>query len=740
LDQKPFARFPGRRGVRSVVDRVSIAFHEVSFNTLSLWRRASRWTKMLVLAIASYGVSFSILTILRVYALSAFAYDLGVYNQSLYSTIFNRRFFYYTADLSANPSGSIFGVHFSPILILLLIPYAFVPSMFTLTVIQTWALALSAVPVFLLGKRVLRSEPIAFALALAYLLHPATQGVNWYDFHPQAFLPLALLAGLYFLEIGKWKYFVASMVFALLTIEMAAFLVAAVAVGSLGSLWVSTRRTGHAGNRKEWRILLALLPLCIAWEFLGRVVILTINPQNVYYVGGSGFWGVLGAPSILDIPAKVLTSPATAFAALSYDYVLKLWYLFALFAPVLFLPFRSVRALIYCSPWLVACLFSNSQPFYLIGDQYPTFVLPFIFYGAIDGLARPWRLPAVLRGLPSKVGLKVPRRAGVQAKPYAFCITTLVLLLVITPLGPIGLAVYQVGGFPSIGYHERAVDSLYRLIPSGASILTQNNLMPLVSDRLNAFIVPFGNFYPPGTSFNATMQGLVQSVDYMLMDFQTRPAEAAVLYLWADRSKSFAVVGAGDGAVLLRRNSSALLFFAPLIRGFYSRSVLVQNGSYISDEEAWGGFALRKSSGNTAAFWFGPYANPTPGVYEISYRLRIERPGPGTIIRLPVVHYPLELSGTILKLPEGGTRTGFELRPTGVELTLASFDVLAGDVPSRGAYFWFNRTFVTTTLGAFEFPGLDAVGSMGISLDEIRLEQRVAFGVADVSISWVVRQ
>ena len=171
----------------------------------TLWSRSSRWTKSVLVATSVYGIVFSVLTIFRVYALSGFGYDLGVYHQSIYTTVFNGRFLYYTADLPANPSGSIFGAHFSPILLLLLIPYALVPSLFTLTVLQTWAIALTAVPLYLLGRRVLNSERIAFVLSIAYLLHPATQGVNWYDFHPQAFLPLAFASGLYLLERRKWK-------------------------------------------------------------------------------------------------------------------------------------------------------------------------------------------------------------------------------------------------------------------------------------------------------------------------------------------------------------------------------------------------------------------------------------------------------------------------------------------------------------------------------------------------------
>ena len=722
-----------------MADRMWKVIREVILTTTGVWRRASRWTKLLVLSIVAYGITFSILTTLRVFALSAFAYDLGVYHQSIYTTIFDHRFFYYTADLPANPGGSIFGVHFSPILILMLIPYGLVPSLFTLTIVQTWALALATIPVYFLGKRMLGSERIAFALALAYLLHPATQGVNWYDFHPQAFLPLALLAGVYFLEVRKWRYFVLCMAFALLTIEMAAFLVAVLVIGSLGSTWWWARRVGGNVERTELQVLLGVLSVSIAWVVLSRVVVLALNPHNVYYAGGSGFWTVLGASSILELPVQVISSPGRAVAALLYQAPLKLWYLFALFAPVLFLPFRSIRAMVYCSPWLAVSLFSNQPPFYVMGDQYPAFILPFIFYGAILGIAKPFQLPTSISRLAPFMRLRLASVRGGGATPIVLVTTTIAVLLVISPLGPLGLGVYEVGGWPFIGYHENAVDSLYQLIPRNASVLTTNNLMPLVSNRRNAFVVPLDNFYPAGSSFNVTMGELMGTVDYLLADFQTRPVEAAILFAWANRSRNFEVVGAGDGAVLLGRGGSGLVSFTPFVRSFDDTAVQTQDGSHVADPAAAGGVALRHSSGTTSDLWFGPYARLTPGVYEISYRLRVERPGAGPIVRLPVVFSPLQLVGTILRLPESGTRVGFELRLAEARMSLASFEVVGADVPSTGEYFWFQRTVVVTALGEYEFPGLDGVGGMGLWFDGFRIEQKTPFGWADVPTSWLIR-
>ncbi|MEM2322460.1 MAG: DUF2079 domain-containing protein, partial [Candidatus Bathyarchaeia archaeon] len=52
------------------------------------------------------------------------AWDLGIYAQALYSTLNHGRLLYYSAELAGNPSGSLFGIHFTPFLLLLVPVYA----------------------------------------------------------------------------------------------------------------------------------------------------------------------------------------------------------------------------------------------------------------------------------------------------------------------------------------------------------------------------------------------------------------------------------------------------------------------------------------------------------------------------------------------------------------------------------------------------------------------------------------
>src|SRR5438552_5043277 len=104
------------------------------------------------LAIVTFGLFFSFVTILRFHSLSSDAWDLGNYNQAMYTFFCCGKPFYWTADILNNTGGSLFGIHFSPIFYLLTLPYAFFPHPETLLVIQSFALSLGALPLYWLAK------------------------------------------------------------------------------------------------------------------------------------------------------------------------------------------------------------------------------------------------------------------------------------------------------------------------------------------------------------------------------------------------------------------------------------------------------------------------------------------------------------------------------------------------------------------------------------------------------------
>lgn len=699
------------------------------------WGKASRWNQLLGLAVLVYGVVFSILTSLRILALSAYAWDLGLFNQAFYTTVFKSRFFY-VSPLPGAPPASLFSGHFSPILLVLLPVYAAFPSLYTLVVLQTWAIAIAALPIYLLGQRLLGSNRVAFVFALVFLLNPATQGVNWFDFHSEAFLPLTFGAALYFYEARSWRGFFLASLAALSTIEMAAVLLALIAIAGLGSETWSVKVRRENPDRPRIYVLLGTLSLSAAWSVLAWAAVGALGPPTGFWSGDAGYWSILGASNLPSVPLQVLLHPDLAVSALLYDGTLKAWYLIVLFVPLQFLTLRSPRSTLYCLPWLGVSLFSNYRSYYLVGNQYPAFVLPFLFYGAIVGLARPWRVPQKLARLfrwSAQAQVPRPEASGLARTMIGLC---LILLIVVSPLGPWAIGSDTTGRFPAIGNHERAILSLYSLIPADASVLTQNNLYPFVSSRIDAHFVPTNILFPPGGSFNRSMDTWIASVEFILADTQTNFLEAALLLSWPGVAVNYSVVGAADGAILLERGSHGVASFRPLDRVYDYRDVVSQNASLVRDPDATEGVALQHANLSTSHFWFGPFVLLPPGDYIVTYRLEVDRPSAGPILSLPVLFHPMVVRATQVGSATQGEQTFFDLVQLSNQ-TEVTLHVLAGEAdPAAGAYFAVSTAFQVRDLGVYEFPAHVASGSVVIRFDRLEIEQQKPLSSGSIPIVW----
>src|SRR3989442_3816473 len=108
---------------------------------------------------------------------------------------------------------------------------------------------------------------------------------------------------------------------------------------------------------------------------------------------------------------------------------------------------------------MAAALLSTNPPFYSIGDQYPAFVLQFIFYGAMMGIARPWRIPARIRSLVRVTFTRAMSPPGRSRLTLPLVATIIAFLVVLSPFGPLGVGVDHVAGLPAIVDNYRATDS-----------------------------------------------------------------------------------------------------------------------------------------------------------------------------------------------------------------------------------------------------------------------------------------
>ncbi len=171
----------------------------------------------------TYIITFSTLSILRHNAFAS-GYDLANMSQTVWNSLNGRPF-----QLSAVESTiSRFSIHADLILVLLSPFYLIWERAATLLIIQSVLLGLGSIPVYFLSRKVLsrrfhftdlQSKVGSISLVLAYLLNPAMEWVNIYDFHGVSLSIPFLLSAFYFAYQKRWLGYAVFIFLAILTKE-----------------------------------------------------------------------------------------------------------------------------------------------------------------------------------------------------------------------------------------------------------------------------------------------------------------------------------------------------------------------------------------------------------------------------------------------------------------------------------------------------------------------------------------
>ena len=615
--------------------------------------------KALFLAVFGYIIVLSIMTILRENTFLTSGFDLGIFNQAFSTTIHQHRIFYETGDISFNPDGNFFGVHFSPILFILLPFYAIYPSPENLLVMQTVILALGALPIYWITKNKL-GKTFGFLIALIYLCSPLVLSVNLNDFHLEAFTSTFFLFSLFYLDRERWSGFMVFMILAFSTIEFAPIIGIFVALYA----FILNKKGKFAYPQKAKKYIVFTVLISILWLILAFGIKAIVNPTT----------------SPLPSPFhSILQNPTGILYTITNDLGAKLFYIILIFAPLAFLPILAPTPLIMLIPWIGASLLSTYPFYYSIYYQYQGFVIPFIFIALIKSIER--------------INFKDARKIfGVL-----FVATILFSMLIFSsPERPWN---YKL---PIQDEHTQALNKILSFVPSNASILTENDLFPHVSGRVEAYM-----YLPQDSDI---------SPDYILVDIGSKWYTWQQSEAFGDRSTpslytekvlkdgSYGVFASEDGIILLKKGylGYPVLFVPFNLVGNYS-SLTVDIGSTKPDSSSISKYVLfHNETDPEGFFWHGPYANLPPGLYRVTYALKVN----DTL--------DLEPSDQLLTI---------DITASSGKNLLSKSQIYGVTVPASGQ--WFNTTLffgLTIPTSEIEFRG-NVAGSHNIYLDYIELEQ-----------------
>ncbi len=678
--------------------------------------------------VSLFAVVLSAATVLRYWSFQTYAWDLGIYNQAMHTTLFGGRFFYYTADLPAGTQGSLFAVHFSPFLFLLLPFYAAVPSPATLLVAQAVGVALAAVPLYGIVKDRLGSARWGLAVAAAYLVSPVTQGLAWYDFHPEAFLPVTVLAAFYFLGRRRPLPFLLCWLLALAVVEeIAPFLALFALLSLLPSLPFFRRvmvvRIGSAAFPQKWYLLAFLA--ASAWIAVAYEVLVHAGA-----IGGGAFgasygvnWEILGAASPLGVYPQAILHPSLALAALSYQAPEKLVYLALLFGTVAFLPWVSEdRALFPVLAWVGLAVLSNNSAYYTLGDQYSAYALPFLYLGLVDGLVhvRPWwarllrwartlrpPLPTRAEGVPAR-RRRAWRGALSGERPIGLAVVGLAVVgaLVASPLLPAPAGSFNeiTYGVPSVSAHDLLLHRVIDLLPPSASVLTTTTLFPEVSSGTHAFVLPTSSYFVGDSTFGQAVGHYVNESRFLLMDYRLDPYSSAILAASVNFT-GFGLYAEANGAYLYQRGWTAPpVLYVPWSSVEVSPSSLLLGNAVLDSNVP--GMPLHHAPGtaNGTEIWSGVGLYPVPpGTYHVTLDLRVVGEAGEPSLLLDLLRTPISVGLDLVNPSPTGHDYGFVLSADASKSQVASLSPVA---PAGGGG-WENVTLT----GSWPFMGtLDCQG------------------------------
>lgn len=574
-----------RAGLRSIVD-----FAE---------READR---LIFVFIALYTIVFSGFTIFMYFGFKTYAWDLGIFTQSFWTTINLGKPLHYTLETYVNPSQNFLGAHFSPILFLIVPIYALFQSPMTLLVLQSFLVGLAALPLYWIAKGKLNSKLWGLTFAASFLLNPAVQGMNTFDFHVEALIPLFFLFAFYYLDKGQWIKGTIFCLLTLATIEFAPALIIFLGLYFLfkKSLWAPA--INMKLRLKRISVPLALILLSIAWFFLAFNVIYAINPIKT--TGLPGNWDNWGT-SLGEVVLNVITNPLRALETM-VNPIEKVYYFVLIGAPVVFMPLLAPLELVLVLPWALAASLSQYSPYFQPYFQYFGFMAAQIYIAAVFGAKRLFKTDA-----------NPQRNLAIEKKLMAIIlIVSFVLAIAVSPIGLPVLTSRPV----VIDAHTIALEEVIGLVPLNASVATQNDIEPHLAQRENVFVLT----WPLAMDFDYILLDLSSSqILYAPPLVKFSPIQA--LHEILDEGQ-YGIIAYADGVLLLKKGySGQYVLYQPLQRVFNYQDLTVveSNAAEVFDESSQSGnVILHSPTDDVGLMSYGPYAWFYNGNYNVTFRLK----------------------------------------------------------------------------------------------------------------------
>lgn len=316
------------------------------------------------LSYATYTIYFSVQKHLNFYTGK---FDLGNMENTVWNTV-NGRFFMYS-----NPDGvgelSRLSAHSDFILVLFAPFYALYPSANLLLIIQSLVIGLGGFFVYLIAKKIIKSERLSVLLSVGYFLNYFVAEQNLFDFHSVSLATTFLLGTFYFLLEKKYKLMSLMLLLAVITKENV-YLVSALFGGFL-----------FIQGKRIFGSTIFIISLLVFYLLMSYFI---PNARSGDHFALS-YLSYLG-----DSPLSIILSPIlkpTAFFGRVFS-IETLEYVAMNFLPVGFLSILAPQYIVFMLPDFLISILSDNPNLRSIQYHYGALLVPFIYISAIFGVKK----------------------------------------------------------------------------------------------------------------------------------------------------------------------------------------------------------------------------------------------------------------------------------------------------------------------------------------------------------------
>ena len=620
-------------------------------------------------AYAAFVATWSYVGIAKYYSLTASVYDLGISMQSAY----------FLAGHDVSLSSLLHFLMARNGLAIFMIPVALTASYPLMIVIQSLVVGAAVFPIYGIAQLGGYRKHQSAIIGVSYLIFFPLSGLLWFDFHYQMFFVFLFLLAYYLSKKRMWK--LSALMFVLSGLSRYPFMV----FPFLFSI-IIVIEIAYTGFLRHGRI---------AKEELNFSILL-MGVSVVFLVGG-----YIASGNIANIPLHTGTSRNPIL-----DFDTKMLTLLLLFAPLLFAPLLSHRAMILSMPFFYLLFTANSGAYTypaLFHGQYTSGIVPFLFVGLIEGLPRVHKLLNAVRLLfrkllehthrlviPKNGRSRMPERHRHARMPDTKAVLGVLCILAVSaifmqPYGPLNYTTsnnFHIGAYTDVNMSVfNSLKSVLSLIPSNEPhVLIQNNIVEALPGPIGQImLVPQYNVGPNITYGDVannsfpTLEGTVTGVtpiDYAVADINDQNTllqfgtshfpNMLGLSKMLLSSHYYGVRAEENGVILIQRGYFGPIAFAPFYGYYPAMQFQSHGGTYTS-----GIFQLTDIRAGTI-MWQGPNNNPfvqylslLPGIYSATFNIAGNSTSQNNVIYLAVttdqgrivlnstIVHPNEITGSV---------------------------------------------------------------------------------------------